>query len=97
MECLLCTRELSCCSDCEFAICCDIGIGGVRGKRNVGDMGDMLRSKIDNGEAGKRGDAIGKSAPGLGWPAREGEKRKGLCGDTGDAIGTNAPGDVEAA
>jgi len=49
--------------------------------RNVGDVGEMVRSKIDNGDAGSSGDASLKS--GLKVRQGGGGQRKGLSGDVG--------------
>lgn len=52
-------------------------------------MGEKARSKMDSGEAGSMGEAMGKPALGLG---SGGGKRKGLCGDNGEVSGSGVSG-----
>lgn len=59
----------------------DSGHGGVRGNRNVGVTGEPIWSKMESGEAGKTGEAMGNSVRG---PGDKGGYRKGLHGDVGD-------------
>jgi hypothetical protein len=51
----------------------------VREWRNVGAVGESAWSKIDSGEQGRRGAAVGKREYGL----TEGGERKGFAGDFG--------------
>lgn len=67
----------------------DRGLGGVRGNRKVGVIGDNSRSKMESGEAGNTGDAMGNSPSILGG---EGGTRNGLCGDVGHSGEVRDPG-----
>jgi hypothetical protein len=52
---------------------------GVRERRNVVALGDMAQSKMDNGDAGRRGEASCQDT-------FSGGKRNQLMGEFGDAV-----------
>lgn len=68
------------------------GVRDIAAKKNVPVVGDTARSKIDNGEAGSSGEAIGNSAYGWKGSLDGGGERKGLRGDIGAVCGEGVSG-----
>jgi hypothetical protein len=70
----------------------DSGFGGVRGNRKVGVMGVNMRSKMESGEAGRIGEAMGNRALGLGGGGGERNGFRGDAGDNGDVSASGVSG-----
>lgn len=72
--------------------CDQLGVPGEADlrRKNVGDVGEMARSKIDNGDAGRRGEATVKML--VVMRCGSGGERKGLCGDWGEESGIGEVG-----